>query len=479
MTFWREPSLPIASDKRWHYPFQLAGWIALTGLLAALVLWWFGSFRSATIMGDDLLIWSRFQKDYSWIEVLYRPFAISYKFRPTWAFFQFLEYRLTNFDYNTCLDVNMMLQVLVGLLVFRLTRRISGKASVALTISIVFTVSRFSYYNVLQVSGTLEALSLIFFILLLSRSITYARQRRPLDAVCLTVLFAILIHTHERFLVLMPFLVLLILIYGDGLLWQILPIGFIVIAFIINISAKIALGMPVLMGTGNQPIAFSLGRIATFAAAGFANVFGISIGPEHLTALSFEQMGVKSQIQSIMIPGCFLAIFLAYFISAKVSFFFQARQVLPWLFCLGLLIGSASVAIHQEMRWLYAPYLLVLLGVAGALGRVRHKLVRPGLLCLCLLLVVNQDHRFRSRASSYFFVRAQAMADQVYDTTIRRHPDLVSKRICIVGTQGFVDIRWVLLGGNFFYYHLGRVDVHFADAVHDVDFTKEPLVLHL
>ena len=475
--------MPLETAPPVHPPFAAsrllgaAGWLVLAGLLAAVVVWWFGVFRSHTIMGDDAYIWYVFQTCPANLEVLYKPLAPAAKFRPVAAIFHYAEVRWVNMDYRTCVHINRGIQVFLGLLIFNLVRRASRSTWVALAFTLLFCISRFAYFSLIEASGVMEALGLCWFILLLTRALRYENRQRFTDALWLVLLYALLIHTHERYLVLLPFLALLIVWHGRNLVGRVLPVCLLIATAAMNFGLKSWLGLTFLMGTSSEPIHFSLSQISSFFAAGLANLAGISIGPDHLTALSFEGMSFWARFNAFVAAASFLVILIVYCVVAWPRLVREFLRLSPWLLGLAGLVGTASICIRQEMRWLYAPYVMVLLGIATAAGKIRRPALRYGLVVFCLLAVISNEYRFRQRVDHYFFAQAQRIADRVYGVTIGHHAEEMKRQpTYIVMSTPCPDLEWVMCGGFLFHYYLGPVEIHIVSSLREVPADPSTLV---
>jgi len=120
-------------------------------------------------------------------------------------------------------------------------------------------------------------------------------------------------------------------------------------------------------GTGGTEISetFSVSGFLASLRSEILYLFGVNTGPEHLNGINFADVNIiiKCCIATAFI---FLVLFVIKFIIAAIMYSekFEIKWTANILLFLGFIIGSivaSSVTIRVEMRWLYAPYLFLLL----------------------------------------------------------------------------------------------------------------------
>ena len=179
------------------------------GVLAVVTLLWFRGFAFHTWMGDDLYAWAYFGGRPSFHELFLT--ASGGKYRPVTIALQWALFRVFPSDFAAWTYFNTSLEFLTACLVFALVLRVTRRdLFIAFIAALLFLTSRFSYYNVFQVMGTMEALGMLLLVLVLFAAVTYLRSDKRWPGFALVGLFLAISLTHERYLALFPFLILLI-----------------------------------------------------------------------------------------------------------------------------------------------------------------------------------------------------------------------------------------------------------------------------
>ena len=141
---------------------------------------------------------------------------------------------------------------------------------IAFAAALLFITSRFSYYNVFQVMGTMEALGMLLLVLILYASVTYVRRHARWPGFVLVGLFLLISLTHERYLALFPFLVLLVILKGRSS-WRVraFELALLCVPPVLNVVLKrFVFATSVMMGTGGQELGFDPAGILKFLIEG-------------------------------------------------------------------------------------------------------------------------------------------------------------------------------------------------------------------
>lgn len=450
------------------------------GAVALLNLVWFSSLPGGTLMGDDLdlLLQSRTSGGYAssfWVSLTETS---ADKFRPVVTVVLYALTQVFDASFHSYRYVALILQILnvglVGLLAWRLSKR---SWVISVTAMVLVTVSRFNVYFVLQVFGVMEGLAVSFLLgMLLAVHRCYETgRRRPLLAA--SFLYLLVVFTHERFIVLGPFLLLANLLapvtfrsWKERLAWASLPVA--VASF--NIVVKsIILGIDFFTGPGGQDVSLGQGQVMVHLRRAALNVIGFNTGPDYLSGRNMHALGVVG----IGLGMAFAAVV------AVVGVWSLARlrrrlakgelvALRPYglgLACLLPLLLSASITFRQEYRWLFSPYVVLILALSWALGGEagrRHTRVLATIAVLATGLAVDGYYR-RHVDNTYFFAGLRT-ADSIRREVIDQHrAELGTSTIFIVTNGDRVVQEWYLRDGGFFkIYGDGMADdVRFVDSV--------------
>ena len=251
----QRPGLKLAT--RIPLRSSTTGALLCLGVVAVLLIAWFSRFNFHALMGDDLYTWSFFAGNPSYQDVLLE--APGGKYRPVFTALQLVLFDLFSSDYRAWFAFNIALAFLIASVLFGLVRKVTrNDNAIALVAAIVFVTSRFSYFDVLQVLGALEALSILFLLIMIWTSIIFLRGRSIWQGYALAGLYLVVTFTHERYLALLPFMLLVVVFKRH--LTMVARAGLLVAMLlppIINVIVKQLVNADLLMGTGGQDCPWS------------------------------------------------------------------------------------------------------------------------------------------------------------------------------------------------------------------------------
>jgi len=126
-----------------------------------------------------------------------------------------------------------------------------------------------------------------------------------------------------------------------------------------------------------------------------------------------------------------------------------------WIVLFVSLLLAASITIRQEYRWLYAPFVVMVVYFCYQYARLPMRAaLRYGLLAIICILAVTADGYYKSHEGSVFFMYAEAVADSAYDATIDAYGQGMRDRTMYV--ENTRDIHWILGEDLFLSPYLGR-----------------------
>lgn len=416
----------------------------------------YSRYRGETLMGDDLdlLVQSRTPGGYAsdfWASFVQTG---AEKYRPVVTPLLAVVTDVLGGDYGRGVALTTLLlaanAVLVGVLAWRLSRR-----SLAVTALAVVAVlaSRFASYFVLQGYGIMESVALLCVLgtVLLSHLAWERRSVALLATANGTYLLAVF--AHERYIVVAGFLITVAVL----LPWRPTPVQrTALVALPVGVAAlnyavkTYALGVEFLIGGGGQAGTGDSFSIAQFMVAGLLNTVGYNAGPSYLSGQNALELGLEGVLVATLLLVPLVALVLDHLVTS-VQRWSQLRPVLVGLSLYLPLLLSASITFRQEYRWLYAPFVVLILGVAWLAGRLpeRSPLVLLPLLVLAGSLAV--DAYYRPALPTTYFFDGQSTADSVKEVVIERHRAALPDSAIVLVTHGdrvFQD--WYLRGGAFF-----------------------------
>lgn len=356
---------------------------------------------------DDLYLWSFFSEE-NFFEFTF-PKTAKVNYRPaSWAL-NYLDFVVTGAQVDRYLWFNLAMNTGIAVTIFIFARRLASgffihpipaasvdnrdQSDVARTYlwnqktwlhwwlgSIIgvlagglYLISEFSYYQIAQLLGGMEseaqwlALSVLFFLYL------YIDKKSQRAFITAEVFYFFLIFTHERFMALLP-LFYIALLFTNRQCWKTrnFLVPMLMTVFFMAVRATV-MGQLLPNGTAGTDVTetFSLEQALTFSVDQVKYLFGMNVGPDYLSGTHFEAMPKNLQYVVYGSIGVLGIMVLLYLVSLfrhpkKESF---GKNLLFILF-IALCIGSSSITIRLEMRWIYVSYSAAILYLAMMCGEL-------------------------------------------------------------------------------------------------------------
>ena len=318
---------------------------------------------------DDILMWST-RRGVGFIKYVF-PDEMR-KFRPVYWIVAWIYQGILNNNLILIVPINILIGAGIAIAVYFFAKRLAKSKEIAFVLAAMFAVSRFSYYNIGQFLGVMEAMALIFALAMLYFLYGYINGKNDMNFYYACIVYFINCFTHERFMVLFPMLLFAVIVKEGR---RILNAAISIATFILIIYIRfMALKSFVPEGTGGSKVSetFKISDLIFSLKTEILYILGINTGPEYLCGIRFLDANIIARV-IIVISIIALIGFLAKF---TYSLIMNSEKLnLIWikntLLFLGFVIGSivcSAVTIRVEMRWIYAPYLFVLLLIAYIYG---------------------------------------------------------------------------------------------------------------
>ena len=318
---------------------------------------------------DDILMWST-RRGVGFIKYVF-PDEMR-KFRPVYWIVAWIYQGILNNNLILIVPINILIGAGIAIAVYFFAKRLAKSKEIAFVLAAMFAVSRFSYYNIGQFLGVMEAMALIFALAMLYFLYGYINGKNDMNFYYACIVYFINCFTHERFMVLFPMLLFAVIVKEGR---RILNAAISIATFILIIYIRfMALKSFVPEGTGGSKVSetFKISDLIFSLKTEILYILGINTGPEYLFGIRFLDANIIARV-IIVISIIALIGFLAKF---TYSLIMNSEKLnLIWikntLLFLGFVIGSivcSAVTIRVEMRWIYAPYLFVLLLIAYIYG---------------------------------------------------------------------------------------------------------------
>ena len=402
-------------------------WRCTAGALVLLLL--FGLFINRhlhinALYGDDLYLWSFYGCEDFWSFTF--PKVTKGNFRPFYWAISYLEFWLIGPHVHWYVHFNVLLNVLIAWVIYffsrRLTRLTDTKAGrfvgqgVGLLTGGLYLQSHFAAYQIAQVLGLLESLALLLALLTLWKLFDYMEGRGTGAYLCAALTFFLVIFTHERYIALAPLFYLaaftewshkrrIARVYGRAraeqerrgiqrrrtavarrqdaertealhvsvpLLELALPLVILALFFAARLTVA---GEAIPAGTAGTKVqdTFSLSQAIRYAFTQVAYIFGVNAGHAIYCGISFMD---SPRWVKLLIAGSWLCLLGMLFLYGRNVW--RRGHITPRLLgehllfigFIALCIGSSSITIRLETRWVYVSYTAALLYLSFILGEL-------------------------------------------------------------------------------------------------------------
>lgn len=200
----------------------------------------------------------------------------------------------------------------------------------------------------------------------------------------------------------------------------------------------VMIGTLVPAGTGGTEVSdtFDIGEAVSHALSQVLYVFGVNNGPEHLCAKTFADtpFGLRLCIlASIAVLAVCVLLFFIDMVRHPGHIGTHAKNILLFLAFIALCIGSSSVTIRVELRWVYASYAAALLFLAY----MSKRLGRAGVLViLYTALLFPAESYYRDQWDLLYYMPNQLRCNSLAEQTIEKYgEDIFGKQVYIIGNS--------------------------------------------
>ena len=404
---------------------------------------------------DDLLMWST-RRGTGFFRYVF-PYEMR-KFRPVYWAVTWIYQGIIRNNLDFIVPINILIGAGIAIAIYFFAKGLARSKTMAFLFAAMFLVSRFSYYDIGQYLGLMEAMAMIFAFALCVCLYKYINGQANRYFYYACIFYFLDCFTHERFVVLFPMLIFAVIVKKG---YRIINASVAIITFIVaNYIRFAALKSFIPEGTGNSKVSETFKLSSFFASVKTEILYlcGINTGPTHLNGIDFKDVNIAVKI--LIIIGIFA--FTMFICKSVYSILMRSKKIeFDWikniLLFLGFIIGSivsSAVTIRVEMRWLYAPFLFLLLLTAyiygvdkkitvrksknkvigTSLSRIFHVSFVSAILVMvwgfCMLI---GDMYYRGYYNKIYLFEGQNRANSLANETYYKYDkDLSNKRIYII-----------------------------------------------
>lgn len=406
-------------------PAQI-GWFKSTLPLAAIAiacLAWYLPFPFTTLVGDDLYNFGGMRSGLM-LSNLHQVFLESWldKYRPFFFAIFSAEFHLFGNHIAGYVACNLVTEILSGLVFLRCASLVAcNRHVVCLALTAIFLTSHFAIYQLWQTTGIVEGLATLFFLLTLW-CLLHARHHPGTVWAWLSVAaWAASVFTHERYLLFAPALIGTVLI----LPWPsraggrrtvaplLIPFAVVLICMANVIIKELVLGSHFMTATGGQALHLSPRQIADLCWAATKSILGFNTGPTYLSGENFADAEPwVTWVAGTLIASLLMTAIVAHWPNRRRLSRENLRALAVFVLWFGTAIASASLTFRQEFRWLLAPEIVLLLGVAALSGlSPASRLLSAILGCFVAANLVLSWHFRQADRTHLFFINAEQLAE--------------------------------------------------------------------
>lgn len=404
---------------------------------------------------DDLLMWST-RRGTGFFRYVF-PHEMR-KFRPVYWAVTWIYQGIIKNNLDFIVPINIVIGAGIAIAIYFFAKGLARSKTMAFLFAAMFLVSRFSYYDIGQYLGLMEAMAMIFAFAICVCLYKYINGQANRYFYYACIFYFLDCFTHDRFVVLFPMLIFAVIVKKG---YRIINASVAIITFIVaNYIRFAALKSFIPEGTGNSKVSETFKMSSFFASVKTEILYlcGINTGPTHLNGIDFKDVNIAVKI--LIIIGIFA--FIMFICKSVYSILMRSKKIeFDWikniLLFLGFIIGSivsSAVTIRVEMRWLYAPFLFLLLLTAyiygvdkkitvrksknkvigTSLSRIFHVSFVSAILVMvwgfCMLI---GDMYYRGYYNKIYLFEGQNRANSLANETYYKYDkDLSNKRIYII-----------------------------------------------
>ena len=439
---------------RGQFPVSRRGAQVFYTLLGAaalflLAIWLYGPSRMHGLYNDDLLLCEgRINTPASQFLWLFEPYEN--KYRPVFNAVFMAFWHLCGRSSDSMLGLLPVLNALLGVALYLVCQRLYQRRPLSIAIGAVFLLSRFAYFSVTQLFGIMEMLALFLGIALLLLTVDFVLHKRDGSFWCALVCYLLAMNTHERTMV-----YCVVLIAGACMRMSekrirptkkhLVQALCVLAALVFQIVLRgLVLGKDAWIGTGEDTSVFSnfsLSMVLANAIKQIAYLFGWSARESYLSGYGFDQVPGYARVCACAFDvgvGLLLLLFFMDLILRREGRSDALRSLTLFLLFIGCAIGSSSVTIRVEMRWLYVSQAAMLLGIGLLVSRCldsRKALLRraSAAVCACALLCSTVvECSYRQGWKNLYFWSEQRRDSSLIENTVLARDDLAARDLVII-----------------------------------------------
>lgn len=474
-------------------------WVLYFIAVFSVIYFYLLPYKTSVIYSDDLFLYIKYHR----LSGLWEKLNLSRHFnqiRPVRDLVVHLQILVLDKNMSGYYIFNIGILAINALIFARILNIFLKNGLLSVICGLVLGLSRFSYYLATQLydGGALEGIALLFFLLSLCHlMMVLYKHKKESDKyrdMLMSILYANLsMYTHERYIVMFAFVLLIIVFYPSTKAFptkkKIALAAISMVSIMVPFLLKYLIGIRVFMGTGGADITFTLASIFALIKEAILGVVQISTSPSYLSAMPLSAMPDSNKV-AVALVACGVVVILLLYVKRMYSAYLLTRMVLIRIkiarvrhryatrqsernnhfyivfflfFLFYLLLVPAVVTIRMELRFLLAPFIVLILIIAIATDFLlrKHPMQKWLLLSGLTLIFVYNDYTYLKLGSKNLYYTStdnaavafhKAMQDGVlkpeaqnlYIWERQKNPDREN------------EVNWVTASGDIFEAYWGK-----------------------
>lgn len=433
---------------------------------------------------DDLYHWSWF-RGLNLFDFAFKFYEAS-RYRPIFETIQYIFYVIIGTNPMKLSIINKVYNSLIALFIYHFSKRLSKNHILSLLISSLYILSHYAYYQIGQGIGSLEstalllALMILFYCLKLSGAVEEKYDNNLKNTIIIFFLFLIVSFTHERFLcTAAPIVIAIFTAKGDKLISKtkvVSLIAFILEILLICFIRYIAIGKVLPAGTGGTYVedTFSIAECIKYCFIQVAFIFGINIGPEYLYGIDFVSLPNTVSKYLLLVSIALIFIVILWYIVLRIMNKQEMKYVaadLIFLSFIAVCIGSSSVTIRVELRFIYVSFTASMLYLIYMCSFIVSKLTVKKLRVLPILLValafvtrIPIELNYRKYFPKIHCIVDMIRVNSIYDNTIGKY-----------GLEDIMNNKKIYIISK--YYDMTKFYAENILKIYDINNIGKPMIL--
>ena len=430
---------------------------------------------------DDLYNWSCFGEQ-SFLEFVFPTDSTRCRF-VYWAA-SWLELFFIGNDIPRILTINIVLNTIIAFIVYGFCKEISNSTVAGVIVAILYLASPFSYYQISQLLGLMESMATLFSLCIIICLYKYLEIGKYFYHAL--VFYFLCVFTHERFIVLLPLFIFVLMTRRDEAKKYICT--FVLFAIILAIR-MFFIGTLSPAGTGGTNVedTFTWGSMIKSFAQEILYMACINMGPEYLCGVPWESYSSDMKTMSIMILAAYIIIFIWGMMIIRRARLqnYTLAKILLFVGAIGGTVLSSSVTIRVELRWIYVPFTILMFLMVFMITKVYvfnrdgcfaslYNIIFFGVAMLILCMQIN----LRAGTQNIYLYENQRRCNSLADVTYGVYGDeLFEKDIYIV--ENSYEMSEFNANTFFKTFDKNRVGcmVYFVDTVEDIEIVDDNVLV--